>query len=62
MIFWQIVSIVAVVFLASIAGSLVTVGKTLIKCEKTMSALFALLVLYVPTKKKDGDYASRSAY
>lgn len=62
MIFWQILCVMGVLFLASIAGSLITLGKTLIKCEKTMSALFGFLVLYVPTKKKDGEYASRSTY
>lgn len=62
MIFWQVAAIVAVVFLASVAGSLITIGKEIGKCERTMSALFAVLVLYAPTKKKEDGYADRSPY
>lgn len=60
--FWNAISIVAVLLLASIAGSLVNLNKAVNKCEKTMSALFALLIVYIPTKKKDDDYARRSSY
>ena len=51
--FWQIIAVLAIVFLASIAGSVLTLSKTLVECKKEMSALFALLIMYIPTKKKE---------
>ncbi|MBR1536000.1 MAG: hypothetical protein IJ630_03580 [Treponema sp.] len=52
--FWNAISIVAVLLLASIAGSLVNLTKAVNKCVETMSALFALLIVYIGPKNEEG--------